>query len=669
MTKISLDPLNRLELTSPSVLLRSGLPVLNGKPLETSQVQVDEQGENFTIVYTSPDPSSGRFGILVHNPSVPEEPGWMRYWVEGLPEDLALDSFGLHFAVIENGRAFLRQGYQSWDGSYYVGLEGPATTQETTGYAMTQFLPGDGGQTLVLGFDRHDRFQHTFTFHHRSPPELTVESLWDQKDRSDMRRCSSERLLFLARPNAEDGLKAWAEQVAAASPHPPHVQGPRLTGWCSWYNLYAMITEENLLEHLESTARVSRREGLPMRIFQVDDGFTPEMGDWLEVKPQFPRGMKALLEDIRSAGFIPGLWIAPFMVGNRSRLYRDHPDWVVQDRQQGGPLVQYTFYGEFRWHKRSEEYYILDTTHPQAFEYLRQVFHTWREDWGCEYFKTDFMLFGSEHGPRRAVRHTPGMTRMEIWMQVAEMIREEIGNALWLGCGCPLWAPVGLVDAMRISKDVGVRWEGNFPVMERLRDTMTRNFANRILWQSDPDVVLLREQFHHLTQAEARSLALFAGLTLGVLMTSDDLQALSPGRLRLWKLLLNLAPGECCFPLMESSAAAYTHPGAELSTQEAGWDSVLVQALPNQPQPDLDLVFCFNLDEKPARRTYPLSALGLSGPKYTIEWTSGESSEEPAEFLSLLLPPHDGRLFCLSSQPWSSDRIASAIPAWLPEPG
>ena len=54
------------------------------------------------------------------------------------------------------------------------------------------------------------------------------------------------------------------------------------------------------------------------------------------------------------------MWIAPFMVGNRSGLYREHPDWVVQDRQTGGPLAQMRFYGEFRWHKRSEEYYVLD---------------------------------------------------------------------------------------------------------------------------------------------------------------------------------------------------------------------------------------------------------------------------------------------------------------------
>ena len=132
------------------------------------------------------------------------------------------------------------------------------------------------------------------------------------------------------------------------------------------------------------------------------------MGDWLEVKPQFPRGMAPLLADIAAAGFVPGLWIAPFMVGNRSRLYRDHPDWVVRERDRPTSRWSMTFYGEFRWHKRSEEYYVLDVTHPEAEAYIRGVFRTWAADWGCRYFKTDFMHSASEFGPDRARWHRTG---------------------------------------------------------------------------------------------------------------------------------------------------------------------------------------------------------------------------------------------------------------------
>ena len=33
-----------------------------------------------------------------------------------------------------------------------------------------------------------------------------------------------------------------------------------------------------------------------------------------------------------------------------------------------------------------------------------------------------------------------GLSRIEIWMRMARLIREEIGDALWLGCGGPIWA-------------------------------------------------------------------------------------------------------------------------------------------------------------------------------------------------------------------------------------
>ncbi len=373
----------------------------------------------------------------------------------------------------------------------------------------------------------------------------------------DWERFELERLVIFNHTEIENGLREWARIVANASPTSPRLSSPSITGWCSWYNLYAYINEENILEHLHAAQTVAARENLSMRVFQIDDGFTPEMGDWLEVKPQFPRGMKPLLEDIRSAGFIPGLWIAPFMVGNRSQLHRDHPDWIVKDRQSGKPITHMRFYGEFRWHKRSEEYYILDATHPEAFDYLRKIFRTWRHEWGCAYFKTDFMHFGSEYGPDRAVWHTPGMTRIEIWRRVAEMIREEIGEALWLGCGCPLWASIGLVDGIRIGRDVGIAWSGDYSAQSLLRDQSCRNFANQILWQSDPDCVLLREHFSDLSEEEIKSLAIYAGMTGGVIMTSDHLGELSPNCINLWRLLLSEERASCDFPLLGQSNIFY----------------------------------------------------------------------------------------------------------------
>ncbi|HEX5808584.1 MAG TPA: glycoside hydrolase family 36 protein [Anaerolineales bacterium] len=612
-------------------------------------------------------------GLFVFHAAYPDAQGyiWIRYWLEGIPPDLILDSFGLRFEQLENVRQFLRNGYFSWDGSYYVQPDSlpraeDGTSRSETGYGMCQLLPRFGSGSLILGFDRHDRYQHTFIFDTtRQPLSLTLQTVWDRKDRTVLERCESERLVVLHHAEVENGLRTWAHLVASASPTPPRLASPPISGWCSWYNLYASINEENILDHLYAAQTVAAREHLPMRVFQIDDGFTPEMGDWLEVKPQFPRGMKPLLDEIRSAGFIPGLWIAPFMVGNRSRLYQDHPDWVIKDRNNGAPLVHMRFYGEFRWHKRSEEYYILDTTHPDAFDYLRNVFHTWRHEWGCDYFKTDFMHFGSEYGPDRAVWHTPGMTRIEIWRRVAEMIRQEIGDALWLGCGCPLWAPIGLVDGVRIGRDVGVAWSGDFSAQSLLRDQACRNFANHIFWQSDPDCVLLRERFSDLSAAEITSLALYAGMTGGVMMTSDHLGDLSPSRLELWRLILPERRASCDFPLLGRSDLFYENPPTGSQSQRARYvpraeDAVLVQVRQPDRTGKPGALFFLNTADHTVQRSYSLADLGIKDPVYLYDWGNRSSSEQPTDKIAVTLAGHHSALYFFSGDPISD------IPVTLP---
>ncbi len=633
-----------ITLISRIVSLGRLIPVVNGVPFPDAPPVVTALDGEITARFTLP---AGTFYVELQ-PEGDTRCG-LRYGLETLPDDFQLLSFGLRLAPLGGLRAFLKNGYFSWDGSYYVPPEEYAVGSSIQGYAMTQLLPLFGAGSLVIGFDRHDRYQQPFTLQREAESfSLTIETLWDDKNRRGLARCNSERLVIFEHNGVEDALREWARLVAAAMS--PRLSAPPITGWCSWYSLYAAITEENILEHLRGVRDVAAREHLPMGVFQIDDGFTPEMGDWLDVKPQFPRGMKPLLDDIRAAGFIPGLWIAPFMVGNRSRLYHDHPDWVVTDRATGGPLAHMRFYSEFRWHKRSEEYYILDTTHPDAFDYLRQVFRIWRHEWGCEYFKTDFMHFGSEYGPDRAQWYQPGMTRIESWRRTAEMIRETVGDALWLGCGCPLWASVGLVDAVRIGRDVGVKWEGDsLAAQSLLRDQATRNFGNHILWQTDPDCILLRERFHHLTDREIQSLALYAGMSGGLVLTSDNLSELSPERLRLWKLLLSPDKSRCRFPLLGQSPLVLG--GGETGRAPVrALDPVLVQVRSALDQTLPAAVFILNTGETAVQRTYPLALLGLPDNLYACHWPN-EDGPKLVNALTADLLPHEGQLWFVAGDP------------------
>jgi hypothetical protein len=246
------------------------------------------------------------------------------------------------------------------------------------------------------------------------------------------------------------------------------------------------------------------------------------------------------------------------------------------------------------------------------------------------------------------------MTRIEIWRGVAEMIREEIGDALWLGCGCPLWASIGLVEGVRIGRDVGVAWSGDYSAQSLLRDQSCRNFANHILWQSDPDCVLLRERFSDLSEEEIKSLALYAGMTGGVMMTSDHLGELSPDRLKLWELLLTEQRASCDFPLLGRSELFYewsdrTPPNPLRNARVE--DPVLVQVRPPSTASGHGAMFFLNTASQTVQRTYPLAELGIHDPVYLYSWENQSTSQQTESRIAMTLPGHHSALYFFSREP------------------
>ena len=167
--------------------------------------------------------------------------------------DTALASLGLRFDGIAGVRRYLRNGYQSWDGSFFVAPgtpagDGPPAKAPTLGFAMTALLPERQG-AVVIGADRHDRFQTRFRFGGSADAmTIDIETLLDRTGET-----RAETLYLFDGDGVEETLRRWSSRVAAASPVPPRLP-ERLTGWCSWYNLYAAIDEPVILEHLAAAA-------------------------------------------------------------------------------------------------------------------------------------------------------------------------------------------------------------------------------------------------------------------------------------------------------------------------------------------------------------------------------------------------------------------------------
>ncbi len=296
--------------------------------------------------------------------------------------------------------------------------------------------------------------------------------------------------------------------------------------YCSWYEHGYRFDLEKLKELLEGLGTVE--PSVPLQTIQIDAGYCV-LGDWLIPNQRWPGGMEKAFWSIRKAGYNAGIWVGPFMVNTTSRIYIEHPDWLLRDRE-GNIIVEW----EQDTHGEGSVC-ILDSSHPEAFSYLRKVFRTLKK-WGATYFKTDFMDWGFRDSTR-VRRHTPGKSSAQYFNEVVEMIRDEIGEeSFWLGCICPFAPMVGYADAIRVSNDVSPAWSRG-GVLNMFREMFRGQYFNNVLWQNDPDVFYLRDYDNNLTQHEMESLALWAGFSGGVVNISDSIHRLSGDRLRFLRFL------------------------------------------------------------------------------------------------------------------------------------
>jgi alpha-galactosidase len=375
-------------------------------------------------------------------------------------------------------------------------------------------LAAPDGASLALGFTGVERhfgrvLVKTGQYRFRLVHQLDRTRL----EAGAARELNSAAILWRADP--DQALRDFAAEVARENG--ARVRGARL--WCSWYSGFLnRVDEAGLLANLEALA--PHRGTLSH--FQLDDGYQAALGDWLDTNPRFPSGLAAVAARIREAGFAPGLWTAPFAVSPRSRVFRQHRDWVVTGAG-GRPLKA----GWVMGRGGPRAYLALDTTRPDVLEHLARVY---RElyDQGWRLFKLDFLSAAAMSG----VRADWTATRAESYRRGLRAIREALPeDALLLAGISPILANAGLVDIQRLGPDTAFgkpRWRTRAQALLRDRCTpglhnaaaasLVRSFTDGVLWSGDCDAILDQD----LPPDEARLLATVNLLCGGTLTFGHD---------------------------------------------------------------------------------------------------------------------------------------------------
>lgn len=496
-------------------------------------------------------------------------------------------------------------------------FEPPKPNRFTSEY-VTVLLP-DEGDSLLAGFvttaDRVCRFE--IELGETAPAGFDAVSCGDRVRLLPGETFRAEELLLLPGPDAWALLRKyagiWGDRMQLRRrDHTP-------TGWCSWYYYFSKVTEADVLENLAYMKE--HRAEWPLEYLQIDDGYQAALGDWLVTNEKFPHGLRFLAEQIRAAGIKPGLWLAPFMVEERSSLLVEHPDYVVHDSR-----------GDIAWTTewRGSRVAVLDGTHPGAQAYLRTLFRSLAEI-GFEYVKLDFMMYACAAKGGRF--HDPGATRVQALRRGLAAIREGFGDDRFiLGCTTVLGASAGLVDAERISTDITPYWRpdnredfAEAPTVPNVcRNVINRRYMHKALWINDPDVHIARLDNNRLSEEEVRLWSSALWLAGGLLLLCDRFESLAPERAELSKLLLR-----------RTDAFRDVRP---LDFRDSTGPSVWFGRFAETGAPVYGF---FNFGEEPRR-----FAIRHNGPETAFkEHWSGQLLEADSGRIEAEVPPHGCRLF------------------------
>lgn len=447
----------------------------------------------------------------------------------------------------EKNEKFFVNGYQSWTTSGEMSAEdiyrGTTPLAGVTKY--TKDMAITSGDYAFTRYEPRPGFFHSFTYTYlRRGDEFEFFGSLSERNGYTVFYSDMEKHIFSVEKDVEGltisepyemfdivrfvgGYDEVFDKYFAAMSLPAKKHIDRLTGYTSWYNYFQKIDENIILRDLKGLSRA--RESV--NIFQIDDGYEPFVGDWLDYNGKdFPNGMKTIADAVHREGYLAGIWLAPFNVQRgKSRILKEHPDWLIRN-PDGKPQLGCVAWGGA---------YTLDIYNSEVREHLKKVFDTVLNDWGYDMVKLDF-LYSQCRTPR------DNKTRGTIMCEAMDFLRECVGDKLILGCGVPLGPAFGVVDACRISCDVDLSYGGKFynsmsinnelpSAQNAINNSMFRRHLNGRAFLNDPDVFFLRDHNLTFTWEQKLLLAKINNLFGRVLFVSDDAGEYSEAELEVLK--------------------------------------------------------------------------------------------------------------------------------------
>lgn len=386
-------------------------------------------------------------------------------------------------------------------------------------------------QTLALGYLRNRNSLGRLQLLKVSENELSLiaESVFNPGFvLKKSHEISSDKFVLIWGNDPYSVLEVYADLMAGEIKKPAT---QIVNGWCNWFYTMDVFDETEILRNAELAARELKPYGL--EYIQIDEGFQTLHGEW-QGNARFPHGLKWLGDRIKALGLKPGIWIAPFVISENTRLFNQHPECLVKDAD-GQPVRIGPWPSEnTEWYRNeTPKRYCLDITHPLGERWFTSLIDTVVNTWGFEMIKVDFVSWTVFSANRF---YDAGATPAQVYQKAMRIMRTIAGEKCHiLDCG-PGNISGEFINSLRIEYDQfygpDAAWTQYFGGTSCSAGAAgKRYFYHNKIWTNDIDHVCLDV----LSLPKAQAAATLIGLSGGNVMSGDRLLNLDPTRMEILK--------------------------------------------------------------------------------------------------------------------------------------
>ncbi len=246
----------------------------------------------------------------------------------------------------------------------------------------------------------------------------------------------------------------------------------------TWMPFTKNINEALIMQLAKAAANAGMKE------FVIDDGWQKDYGDWEIDSVKFPHGLKPVVDYIKLLGMKPGLWVSVGTATTNSKVYRQHPEWFIQDKSG---------------HSASQVPGVTDQASACMstgwYNHIKAVLHKLTADYGLEYLKLDFAVvtsaykfdpaesgcYAKDHPGHQDHNESLYTNYAALWRLFDELHAEK--PTLFIDCTFEAMGGMQLIDYAMLQHAEG-NWLSNFDEGNESGDLRVRNMA----WWRSPAV-------------------------------------------------------------------------------------------------------------------------------------------------------------------------------------